>query len=166
MKRIVVLLCMVFTLFSFKTIDHESYLSVTEIEYREDLHDVQIISRVFLNDFEDVLTKRYAQEISLSNEGDLKKNKDVLEKYLQNKLFIEVDNKKLDLHFLGSKYDADQLVLFIEVKDVNSFKKVKVENLILTDLFDAQKNIVHVKRGKKIESMLLMKETGAQLASF
>lgn len=147
-----------FVLFSsFSTKDHETYLSVTEIEYNKEQKSLQIISRVFIDDLENVLSKRYQKDISLSYKKDLQTNKDIIEKYLDKKLKISVDGKSRELKLLGSKFDADQIVLFIESTNVESFNKVKVENLILTDLFDAQKNIVHVKKGEKIESMLLVK---------
>jgi len=151
---------------SFVSKDHETYLSVTEIEYNKDQKSLQIISRVFIDDFEDVLSKRYQKDISLSYKKDLDANKAIVEKYLKKKLKISVDGNLLDIKLLGSKFDADQIVLFIESTNIKSFRKVKVENLILTDLFDAQKNITHVKKGEKIESMLLTKGNGSNTVIF
>lgn len=151
---------------SFTAGDHETYLSVTEVEYNEEGRNLQIVSRVFIDDFENVLSKRYQQDISLSYKKDLETNKALIAKYLNQKLRINIDGKPKKLNFLGSKFDANQVVLFIEVNDVEDFEKVKVENLVLTDLFDSQKNIVHVKKGKTIESMLLMKENGSKTVFF
>ncbi|SDS60466.1 DUF6702 family protein [Gramella sp. MAR_2010_147] len=160
MKRTFALLFALIFLSSFTTKDHETYLSVTEIEYNKPKKSLQVISRVFIDDFEDVLNKRYQRDISLSYKADLETHKGLMEKYLDKKLKITVDGKILDLKLLGSKFDADQIVLFIEATGVDDFKKVSVENLILTDLFDSQKNITHVKKGEKIESMLLTKAKG------
>ncbi|MCG9972283.1 DUF6702 family protein [Christiangramia crocea] len=166
MKKTFALLFAFIFLTSFTAKDHETYLSVTEIEYDREEQSLQIISRVFIDDFENVLSRRYQQEISLSYEKDLKANKDIISRYLNQKLKITVDGEGQKLKFLGSKFDADQIVLFIESSGVRDFKELRVENLILTDLFDSQKNIVHVKKGKTIESMLLMKGNGGKTVSF
>ncbi|MCM8567910.1 hypothetical protein NE848_00845 [Gramella jeungdoensis] len=166
MKKTLILLFSFILFTSFVAEDHETYLSVTEIEYDKESTSLQIVSRVFIDDFENVLSKRYQQEISLSYEDDLEANKDVISRYIAQKLKIKVDGKDQKLKFLGSKFDADQIVLFIEGPNVENFKKIRVENLILTDLFDSQKNIVHVKKGETIESMLLMKGNGSKTVSF
>lgn len=166
MKRTFALLFTLFLFSSFATNDHETYLSVTEIEYRKEQKSIQIISRVFIDDLEDVLSKRYQKEVSLSYDEDLETHKDLIEKYLSRKLNISIDGKLLDLKFLGSKFDADQVVLFIEGVNVQNMGKIKVENLILTDLFDSQKNIVHIKNGEIIESMLLFKGNSSKTVIF
>lgn len=166
MKKTFALFFALIFLTSFSAKDHETYLSVTEIEYDLEQKSVQVISRVFINDFEDVLSKRYQQEVSLSYKADLKSNKMLMQKYLAKKLVLQVDGKEINLKLLGSKFDADQIVLFLEAENIQSFKRVEVENLILTDLFDAQKNITHVKKGDDIESMLLTKANSSNTVIF
>jgi len=166
MKNFFALIVILGIFSSFTRNDHETYLSVTEIEYNKEKKSVQIISRVFIDDFEDVLSKRYQKEISLSYKDDLKVNQDLMEKYIEKKLKIIVEGKSINLKLLGSKFDADQIVLFIESENIESFKKVNVENLILTDLFDTQKNITHIKKGEEIESMLLTKANSSNTVIF
>lgn len=166
MKKTFALLFAIVLLTSFSTKDHETYLSVTEIEYNKEQKSLQIISRVFIDDLEDVLAKRYQKEVSLSYKEDLELNKDLIEKYLNKKLSITINKESQNLKLLGSKFDADQIVLFIECKNVQNLKQIRVENLILTDLFDSQKNIVHVKKGESIESMLLVKGNSSKTLNF
>ena len=166
MKKTFALIFTLVFLCSFITSEHETYLSVTDIEYNKEQKSLQIISRVFIDDFENVLSRRYHKDISLSYKKDLKANKDLIEKYINKKLSISIDGQELDLKLLGSKFDADQIVIFIEGANVQSFGKIKVQNLILTDLFDDQKNIVHVKKGKNIESMLLVKDNSCKTLNF
>ncbi len=166
MKKIFALLFSLVLLCSFSKKDHETYLSVTEIEYNESQKSLQIISRVFIDDLEEVLSRRYQKDISLSYKKDLKAHKDLIGKYILKKLNLTINGEDLQLKFLGSKFDADQVVLFIEGTNVETLRKVKVKNLILTDLFDSQKNIVHVNNGKQIESMLLVKDNSSKTVNF
>lgn len=166
MKNLILSLFFLILFSSFSSDDHEFYLSVTEIEYRQDSKSVQVISRVFIDDMQDVLSRRFGKQVSLAYKKDLSANKDLLEKYYSKKLSIQTNNKDIPLKLLGSKFDADQIVLFLEGKNVEDFTSVEVENLVLTDLFDTQKNIVHVKKGDIIESMLLVKSKGSGTVKF
>lgn len=60
-KTILVLLL---PLLAFTTF-HKYYVSVTQIEYVKKQQSVQIISRIFLDDFEDVLQARYNEKLFL-----------------------------------------------------------------------------------------------------
>lgn len=166
MKKAVALFLTLILFSSFTLKEHETYLSVTEIEYRPQKETLQIISRVFIDDMEDVLSKRYQKDVSLSYKKDLEINKDLLQKYISKKFTIEIDNKAVQLNLLGSKFDADQIVLFLEATNIKKFGSIEVENLILTDLYDSQKNIVHVKKGDAIESMLLVKDKSSSTVNF
>ncbi len=166
MKKFGILLLCFFALSSFKAELHKTYLSVTEIEYSKDEQSLQIITRVFIDDFERVLNQRYQKDISLSYKEDLNKHKDLMQQYLNEKLHISVDGKDVKLHLLGSKFDADQIEMFIEADKVNDFSKITVENLILTDMFDSQKNIVNIKKNSEVKSMLLMKSDGQKSINF
>ena len=70
-----------------------------------------------------------------------------IEKYLRTKFLIYLNDKRVDYDFLGKKYDNDVVICYMELSEVDlkNLQKMEIENEILTDLFDEQKNIVHVK---------------------
>ena len=166
MRRLTVLLFGILLFSSFKANTHDFYLSVTEVNYKKEKQSLQITTRVFIDDFEEVLKKRYSKDIRLTYKEDLKTYKSSIEKYMTQKLELSADGKILKIKFLGSKFDADQLILFSEVVNVSNFKSVQVKNSILTDLYDAQKNIVHVNDGNEIKSLLLLKEKDSDTVDF
>lgn len=145
---------------------HKFYVSVTNLEYREDLKTVQIITKVFADDFEDILKLRYQKEVVLSPESETKDADQLIEKYIQTKLYVELDGEKQKLNYLGKKYKHDQIHLFIEIDQVDNFKKVIVSNLILTDLFDDQKNLIHFKKDGKTKSGVNIKSDPKALLKF
>lgn len=155
-----------FLLSGFKSGSHEFYLSVTEIEYKAEQESLQVITRVFIDDFQKVLNERYQANLQLSEEAEQGAVKENITKYLAQKLKIKTNGGNLQLEYLGKEYDADQLILYIEVKNVASFNKIEVSNGILTDLFDDQKNVVHVKVNDKTKSLLLMREQQTDKLSF
>ncbi|WP_373057034.1 DUF6702 family protein [Zunongwangia sp. H14] len=158
MKKITVLLLFFLTLSSFSAEKHKFYVSVTEIAYQKESQTFQIISRVFIDDMQKVLNKRYGSHISLSHEKEEGAVKETIAKYISQKLQISVDGKNLKLHYLGKEYEEDQLLLYIEVEGVPSFHQIKVTNALLTDLYSEQKNVVHVEVGEEIKSLLLERD--------
>ena len=166
MRKISLILASFFLLSGFKSGTHEFYLSVTEIEYNRQQQSLQIITRVFIDDFQNVLNQRYGAKLQLSEEAEEGAITENISKYLQQKLKLRVDGAKLQLNYLGKEYDADQLVLYIEVENVTPFNNIEVTNSILTDLFDEQKNIVHVKVNDKTKSLLLMRQQETEKLSF
>ncbi|MCH8533894.1 MAG: hypothetical protein LAT51_02390 [Flavobacteriaceae bacterium] len=145
---------------------HKFYVSVTNFEYREDLKSVQIISKVFADDFEDILKLRYQEEVILSPESETANADRLIEKYIYAKFKLQLDDEKQKLTYIGKKYVHDQIHFFVEVNDVEDFNKVEISNLILTDLFDDQKNLIHFKKDGKTKSAIIVKSDPKALLKF
>lgn len=154
MKKIFFLLLLAAGLSSF-TAAHKFYVSVTEIEYNEKAGSLQIISRVFTDDFENLLRKRYDDKIRLGAKNETAGVSEFFEKYLEQKMEIEVDGKPVTLNYLGKEYENDMIIFYIEAEDVPSFKTIDVRNTVLMDLFAEQKNLVHVEYKGKTKSLVL-----------
>ncbi|SNZ01894.1 DUF6702 family protein [Flagellimonas pacifica] len=157
-RNITILFSLVLLL-SFNAV-HKFYVSVTNVVYSEKNSSFQITSRIFIDDLEEVLEERYGIEAKLATEDESKIANDYIEKYMRAKFTIELNGDVAKYTFLGKKYDNDVVICFMEVPDVNlsDFKTITVQNEVLTDLFEEQQNVVHLKwRGKK-KSFVLIKE--------
>lgn len=152
----ILLLSGLFVFTSFSPI-HKFYVSVTEIELNPKSQSLQIISRVFTDDLENVLRQRYNDDIRLGNgfeAGDVNK---IIPHYILQKMKISLDGRSRDLKFIGMEYDNDMTVFYVEVENVQGFQNIKIMNALLTDLFEDQKNLVHVDNKKKTKSLILAK---------
>ena len=166
MKKIILLFGIFYLLAFSKATAHEYYLSVTEINYKAESQSLQLITRVFTDDFENVLRKRFNDDIRLVEDAEVGPVKKMIERYLGQKLQLKINGKEHQLKFLGKKYDNDQVILYIEVENVEPFNEIEITNSILTDLFDDQKNVVHVKVGEVTKSLLLQKARSKESLSF
>jgi hypothetical protein len=72
------------------------------------------------------------------------------------KSILRSTGKKWKIKYLGKEYENDMLVFYIEVTGVSNVKNVLVRNSVLMDLFEEQKNLVHVKVKGKTKSMVLV----------
>lgn len=165
MKKIAILLILTLPLFSFN-VAHKFYVSVTEIEYSEENSSLQIISRIFTDDMENLLKTRYNKELKLMAKEEHPSADHYIERYISQKFKISVDGTVYTFNYLGKKYDNDQLILFIEIEEVALFSSIAIQNGILTDLFPEQKNVVHVELKGKTKSLLLSKEQERGMINF
>lgn len=164
MKRFL-LLFLIIPLLSFQGM-HKFYVSVTDIEYNPETKSLQLISRIFIDDMENLLKTRYSKELYLTKNEEHPEADAYLKKYLSQKLKVEVNGKTHSLKYLGKKYENDILKLFIEIENVGIPEQVLVQNEILTDLFSDQKNVVHVEVDGVTKSLLLSRSNESGLLNF
>ena len=157
MKKLLVFL--VLPLMAF-TAAHKFYVSVTNINYSEKDSAFQITSRVFVDDLEAVLKERYGVETHLATPDESPLAEEYIEKYFRTKFLIKLNGKPAPYTFLGKKYDADVIICYLEIPEVelSQLTSIEIQNEILTDLFEEQKNLVHVKWKDKKRSFVLIKE--------
>ena len=146
-------------LFSFTTV-HKFYLSVTNVVYSEKSASFQITSRIFIDDLDDVLEERYGVKAELATKNEAPAADAYIEKYLRAKFAIALNDEIVPYTFLGKEYDNDVIICYMELENVDfsSLKSVSIQNEVLTDLFEEQQNVVHLKWKGKKKSFVLIKE--------
>lgn len=137
---------------------HEYYVSITKMEYVKEQKSLQIISQIFIDDFEKLLRQRYDEKITLDAKNELKQVETYMQRYLEDKLKISINRNEVNFKFIGKEYEDDIVYCYLEVENVSDLKSVTVVNRILFDLYPEQQNIVRLKLNSKIKSFLLIKE--------
>ncbi|MDY8138630.1 DUF6702 family protein [Aquimarina sp. 2201CG5-10] len=167
MKRIVVfVLCLALLPLTSFTNKHKFYVSVTQIDYNTEEQSLQIISRIFIDDIEEVLRKRYDEAIELGAKTDDTKTDDYLKRYLEQKLSVLVNGKEVRFSFLGKEYEDDLILCYLEVEQITALDTIEVSNQVLMDFFEEQQNIIHVKKGNQRKSLILEKEKETGMLKF
>jgi len=160
----IVLFVIILGLSSFTT--HKFYVSVTQIDYNPEQQSLELISRIFIDDLENLLQERYDAAIVLGLEEETPNVNEYLKKYLDQKLKIKVNDKKVPITFLGKEYEDDLIVFYLEVEKVVLLERIAISNEILMDVFEEQQNIVHVKKEKFRKSLILEKGKSEGLLNF
>jgi hypothetical protein len=158
-------LILLLPLLAFATV-HKFYISVTNVSYSEKDNALQVTNRVFIDDINAVLKERYDIDAALGSDEESALGQEYLEKYIRSKFRITRNGETADYTLLGTKYDADVIILYVEVPKINLPKvtSIGIENEILTDLFDEQQNVVHFNiTGKKKSFVLLKSDTKGML---
>ena len=140
---------------------HKFYVSVTHVNYVEKEDAFQITTRIFIDDLEALLLERYGINAGLATPEESSTADAYIEKYLKAKLLIKLDGELRQYEFLGKRYDNDVLICYLEIAEVNrpDLQTLEVQNEVLTEMFEDQQNLVHLRvRGKK-KSFVLFKES-------
>ena len=107
MKRIV-LLALVFMSMSAFTL-HKYYVSVSEVNYVKEEQAVQIITRLYIDDFEAILKQRYDEKASLINTPEVSSlTMSYIKKYFKKKFVITINGEKKAFNFIGKEFEWDR----------------------------------------------------------
>ena len=152
------ILILVLPLLAF-TATHKFYISVTNVGYSEKDKAIQITTRIFLDDINEVLKTRYDINPKLGTDKESDLDREYLEKYLRTKFLVEVNGKTTAYTFIGKKYDTDMIICYLEVPKIELSKvsSITIQNEVLTDIYDEQQNVVHFKMDGKKKSFVLLK---------
>lgn len=155
------LLLLIIPLLAFSA--HKYYLSLTQIEYNQNAKSLEIIINVFMDDIETALNQDYNLDLQLNTNKELKESDTYFANYLKEKLQFSINNKSLQFNYLGKEYDADLVYFYLEIKEIEYFTSLEINNKILTQHFLEQQNVVKMKVGKKKVSKVLNKKNDKAL---
>jgi len=163
-KYVFILTLALFTLTS--STAHKFYVSVTMVDYVEEKQTVQIITKLFIDDIERLIRERYDENITLAEKDEPKIVDYYVDRYLKEKLTINVNNVPVILNFIGKEYEDDIMVCYLEIEGVTSLTTFEIENKVFFDLFEDQQNIVRTKIRGKNKSFILIKENSTGMLNF
>ncbi len=145
---------------------HEYYVSVTNIEYAKEQQSVQIISQIFIDDFERLIRQRYDETITLAEEDEPEIVDEYMKRYLKDKLKIKINGTAYDFNYIGKEYKDDITYCYLEIENIKNIKSINVVNRILFDVLPDQQNIVRLKLLNKNKSFLLISENDECVLNF
>lgn len=160
-------LLLLLPLFAFAVV-HKYYLSVTQINFVEKDSALQITSRFFTDDVSALLLERYEIEAALNTEEEHALAQEYLKKYIDKKFKIVVNQKEVAISYIGREYKDDQIVFYLEVTGIkkDELQSVEIQSDMLSDMFEEQKNIVHIKFNEVKKSFVLIKENNKGMLNF
>lgn len=145
---------------------HKYYVSVTQIDFLPEKQAVQITSRIFIDDFEKLLRTRYDEKITLATKNESLTTDSYIEKYLNEKLKLKINNKDVTLTFLGKEYDTDIVKCYLEIENIKTIKTIEISNKVLFDIFSDQQNIIKTKINSQQKSFILIPQNSSNLLTF
>ena len=143
-KRLIIVLLMLVALSISSFGVHKFYMAIYQINYAPEKKMLQITSRIFVDDLNKTLEKKYRKKFFLGTNKETVESIDLLKKYLAENFTIKVNGQSKNMNFLSKEMDGDVLVCYLNAKDISKIKSLEIYNSVLIDCFAEQQNIVHV----------------------
>lgn len=123
---------------------HPLHLSSTELNFNAKTSTIEVSCRIFTDDFEDLLGKKYKIKPDLSSAARHKDMDKLVNTYMSGHLQLAPNGKTTPLKYLGYENDNEAIIVFMESGPVKGVKKLDTTCTVLYDLYDDQTNIFHV----------------------
>lgn len=148
------LLLFCFIIFS-SFVFHKFYVSVTQIDYVPNKKRVEITSRIFIDDLEKALTKKYQKKPNITSSNELPEAEEWIKTYIKEKIKVSINKKPQVIEYLAKEVEGDVLIIYTKIaisKKINTFD---IYNALLTEVYTDQQNIVHINVNSNKKSILL-----------
>ena len=131
---------------------HPIFVSVTTIDHNAANKTLEISCKIFTDDFETTLRKKYNKKVDLLDPALNEAMKPLVNDYIQKHLSITADGKLTVLKFLGFEQQEEGIVSYFEIANIATVKKITVIDSILYQEKPQQIEIIHVTVGGKRQS--------------
>jgi len=126
---------------------HPIHVSVCNIDFRQTENTVVI--KLFKDDFALALKNNFQVDI-LMDAADENKNSEVISKYVNSCLKLEVNkNKILKLDYKTSEINEEAIWVYFRMEKINDVTSLKIKNTLMVDLWDDQTNLVIISHNEK-----------------
>ncbi|RDC62943.1 DUF6702 family protein [Adhaeribacter pallidiroseus] len=128
---------------------HPFFVSITEIRQNEKTKNLEVSSRIFFDDLEKTLEKKYKVKVNILKPENPRQVNELIASYLQERLQIRVNGKLVKLKYLGFEIEEEAAWCYLEAPQTTLLKRLDIEDAILFDAHPLQQNMVHVTVGNK-----------------
>ncbi|WP_264565462.1 DUF6702 family protein [Flavobacterium sp. N3904] len=145
MKKIIV--CIFFSVFLLSLSSfgvHKFYMAIYQINYAPEKKMLQITARIFLDDLNKALEKKYKKKLFIGGDKETEEGLILLKKYLAENFSLKVNGQTKTMNFLSKEIDGDVLVCYLNVKEISKITSLEINNSVLIDWISEQQNIVHI----------------------
>lgn len=130
-----------------KSTDHPFFVSVVEVNHNAAEKTLEISVKIFTDDFEKTLAKKYNSKIDLTNPPDKAAMDKLVKDYISKNLSFKADGKSMGCNYIGFEQESEAVWSYFEITGIASVKQLTITNSLLHDLTDKQTNIMHVTVG-------------------
>jgi NAD+--asparagine ADP-ribosyltransferase len=138
---------------------HKFYLGMFQLEYVPQKKELQITTRIFIDDLNDAIENKYGKKTFIAEKNETEADVVLLNKYVAEKFKIYINKQQKSYVFLSKETENNVLICYYKIKDIPKINSIEIENSILAELFSEQQNIIQFNNNGKKESLLLTSET-------
>lgn len=118
-----------------------------------------------MDDMENALKQNYDMSLSI-DASDTSVLDAYINKYITEKINIEINGEKTDFNFIGKETDLDIMKVYLEIENVENIRSFQITNKVLFELFEEQQNMVKLKMNNLHKSYLLNRQKQHAVLNF
>jgi hypothetical protein len=145
---------------------HKFYMAVYQVNYVPEKKMLQITSRIFVDDLNKALEKKYNKKLYLGTEKESPEEMLLLKKYFLEKFSVKVNGQTKAVNFLSKELEGDILICYCNVKEVTKINSLEIFNSVLIDWNSEQQNITHIKVFDEKNSILFTDSNRSEMLKF
>jgi hypothetical protein len=122
---------------------HKFYVALYQVNYAPEKKMLQITTRIFVDDLNIAVGKKYSKKINLGSENESVDDINFLKKYFSEKFYIKVNGQTKPIHFLSKEMEGDVLICYLSMKEIQKINTLEIYNAVITEGNSEQQNIMH-----------------------
>jgi hypothetical protein len=130
--------------FAFVNPLHRFYLSLTEVRIDTKKQTLDVSCKLFTDDLEEALRKKYGKKIDLSTSAKNKEVQALVFKYFSENFKINVGEKLQTLVFVGFETETDATWCYLETTPFIGKGRISIMNTLLYEYLPEQSNMMNV----------------------
>ena len=152
------------TLTSFSV--HKFYVALYQVNYAPEKKMLQITARIFVDDLNNALGKKYQKKINLGSEKESEEDLNLFKKYFSEKFSIKVNGQLKPIQFLSKEMEGDVLICYFSIKDIHKVNGLEIYNSVITETNSEQQNIMHFNVSGIKNTLLFTESTSKGLLKY
>jgi len=128
---------------SFSILFHPIHLCLTEINFNEKNHSLEITHRIFWDDLERLFQEKYNANVKLGEDYETPDAEKFISDYLQKNFKLKINQKEVKINYLGREYERETLLVYMEVLKIKKLNTAQVTHSVMHQFFADQKNITN-----------------------
>lgn len=141
-------------------------MGIYQVNYAPDKKMLQITSRIFVDDLNNALEKKYTKKLNLGTDKESSEELVLLKKYMSEKFSLKVNGELKPIQFLSKELDGDVMVCYWNIREVSKIKSIEVYNAVLVDWNSEQQNITHFSVNKIKNSFLFTNSSTREVLKY
>lgn len=134
---------------------HKFYVAIYQINYNQKEKRLEITSRIFIDDLNEVLKLKYNKKVNLASIPQSNDDIELMKKYMTDNFSIKVNGAPTTINYLSNELEANVLICYFNIKNISKVKKLEIRNAALIDLNSEQQNIIQTTIYGKKRNLLL-----------
>ncbi|HEX8575541.1 MAG TPA: DUF6702 family protein [Flavobacterium sp.] len=137
---------------------HKFYVSIYQIDYVKEKKMLRITSRIFIDDLNQALFKKYKYKTLLGEKTQSDNDIEYMKRYMAEHFIIIINGQKKEFNYLSNEMEGNVLICYYSIENIAKINTLEINNTALIELHTEQQNIIQFKNAKDKQTLLLSNE--------